>query len=403
MKKILITCAGYPPDIKGGGEKSTQLIAQALSALGHEVTVLTCAASPGERMDSDGKTRVIAIASPNIYWNFSGEHSAVEKLIWHFKDNYNEQAVEQVEKALRDLRPDVVLTSTIENFGPAVWIACSRQDVPVVHVLRSYYLRCFKGTMYANGRNCTSPCAKCRTLTLGRRRATRYVQGVIGISRYILEAHDSLFQSSLKQVIHNPVRIQNELTPLQDGNDGVVFGYLGRIEPEKGIDELLASFSTLPDSCSLVIAGSGQPEYVAYIRDKYRSERIRFLGWVDAAEVYRQIDYVIVPSVWNEPFGRIVVEAYSHGVPVIAAARGGLTELVEEGLTGTLYDADEPGALPAAFLRILEQHDQRSRMREAAFSKAMEFSQSSVGLRYSNFLSQVIKHHRALTGKLATV
>src|SRR5690606_20049215 len=52
-----------------------------------------------------------------------------------------------------------------------------------------------------------------------------------------------------------------------------------------------------------------------------------------------------IPSLWHEPFGRVIFEAYAYGVPVIGTNRGGIPEIIEEGNTGFIYDPDQPQQL----------------------------------------------------------
>jgi glycosyltransferase involved in cell wall biosynthesis len=390
VKRILIVCSGYPPDIKGGGEKSTQILAQGLSARGHEVRVLAAACKDEERVDTDGRTHIKMVHSSNIYWNFTPGASLLRKLCWHALENYNPVAIHLVEKEIREFQPDIVVSSTIENFGPAVWQACNRLNVAVVHILRSYYIRCYKGTMFSNGENCESLCMKCRCLTIGRRVATKYVDGVVGISQFILSQHSTLFPNALTVVIPNAVQAVDAPISPRQANSVVTFGYLGRIEPEKGIVEILETFQQLPDDCHLIIAGSGKPGYESLLRHRYASERIRFLGWVDAGSVYSMIDFAVIPSLWNEPFGRVVIEAYAHGVPVIASARGGLCELVSNGRLGYLFDPSIVGDLRTACLRATGSIASYDEMSALAKREALRYRPSEIVEQYETFFDQIL-------------
>ena len=395
MNRILVVCSGYPPDIKGGGEKSTQILAQGLSAKGHEVRVLTVADQDGERLDVDGRTHIKMVHSSNVYWNFRAGQSLLGKLFWHAFDNYNPVAIRMVEKVIHEIKPDIVVSSTVENFGPAIWQACRRLGIPVVHILRSYYIRCYKGTMFSRGKNCASSCVKCRVLTLGRRYAARHVDGVVGISQFILNQHKALFSTALTIAIPNAVQpLDMHIKPRQPGNV-VTFGYLGRIEPEKGIAEILETFRQLPENCHLVIAGHGKPDYESQLRQSFACERIQFLGWVDADSVYSMIDFAVIPSLWNEPFGRVVIEAYSHGVPVIASARGGLSELVSDGRLGYLFDPSKQGDLRRACLRAAGGIATYDLMSASVRAEAQRYGTSEIVERYEKFFDQILNKTNA--------
>ncbi|WP_297813168.1 glycosyltransferase family 4 protein [uncultured Methylophaga sp.] len=388
MKKLCIIAAAYPPNIKGGGEKSTQLLAQGLSYLGNEVTVLTV--DHKVHQFRDGEVLVKAIRTPNIYWNFKHSQPPVRKLIWHFKENVNPRAVRSLLAELETIQPDAVLTSTIENFGNSVWVACHQLNIPVAHILRSYYTLCFKGTMFRQGQNCKSRCLSCRTGTIGRARSAARVNGLIGISDFILQKHRPYFSNALKTVIFNPVEAPPDVN-IDDESASRRFAYLGRIEPEKGVELLLQAFQSLPDDYELKIAGTGKEDYVQHLKQKYPSARIQFLGWVAAEDVYREVDFVIVPSMWNEPFGRTVIEAYSHGRAVIASARGGLKELVKEGETGQLFEPDDPEKVRAACLAAVANQLASRSVRLKLQQHAERFSVSTIAAQYDAFIEQMIE------------
>jgi glycosyltransferase involved in cell wall biosynthesis len=390
VRKILLVCAAYPPDIKGGGEKSTQILAQSLSALGHVVRVLTISDRPGLRLDSDGRTQVCSIRSPNIYWNFRPGATRMHKLLWHALDNFNPSAVRAVQQAITAFGPDVVVSSTIENFGPGIWLASHRCGVPVVHILRSYYVCCLRGSRYLGGHNCATPCLECRVLSAGRQRASALVQGVVGISDFILQQHASLFGAAARAVIPNGVEPGQQTARALRSDAVVTFGYLGRLEPEKGVVQILEAFSQLPAHCHLVLAGDGKPQFIAALRKRFAGERIRFLGWVSADSVYPMIDFAVVPSMWNEPFGRVVIEAFAHGIPVIAAARGGLRELVNPPHTGYLFDPDQPGALEHSCRQAAAQVAGYGAMSRRVREESGLYRPALIAQRYDAFLTEVL-------------
>lgn len=389
MKKVCIVAAAYPPNIKGGGEKSTQLLAKGLSQLGNAVTVLTIDNEESEFEDED--VHVQTIRSPNIYWNFKHAQPAFKKLIWHFKENFNPRAKSTILEKLKLIKPDAVITSTIENFGNSAWEACHVLNIPVAHILRSYYTLCFKGTMFNKGKNCEQRCVSCQAGTWGRVNSAAKVNGLIGISDFILSKHTPYFKNAIPKVIYNPVQSDIEINETQSTQR--VFGYLGRIEPEKGVELLLEAFQSLPDDYQIKIAGTGKEEYVQYLREKYPSDRIQFLGWVAAEEVYRTVNFVVVPSMWNEPFGRTVIEAYSYGVPVIASSRGGLKELVVEGETGQLFDPNDPNNFRQACLDAVNNNLASIQVSLAVKKYAERFSVDVISEQYDAFLNHMIREY----------
>jgi len=114
--------------------------------------------------------------------------------------------------------------------------------------------------------------------------------------------------------------------------------YVGRLSPEKGLSCLADSVENSPNiRIDIIGTGTAGLALEAFPQFKLR-------GWKPANEVYeamRNAAYLIVPSIWYETFGLIVIEAFACGLPVIASSIGALAELVEDGQTGLLF---EPGS-----------------------------------------------------------
>jgi glycosyltransferase involved in cell wall biosynthesis len=165
--------------------------------------------------------------------------------------------------------------------------------------------------------------------------------------------NSGLFPSAHSKVIANTHGwSQSDLKSIREGADGFLgngllrFLYLGRLEREKGIVELceafLQAFARFP-SMQLDIAGWGTQELE--LRDKYgKSPAINFLGAVAGKakqDALRNATVVVVPSLVDEVFGLVTVEAFAFGKPVIASNVGGLPELVRQGETGWLVEAGQ--------------------------------------------------------------
>ena len=339
---ILMIASGYPPDIRGGGEISTQLLAECLVQQGQSVTVLS--AADRESRETVKGVAVHRIPSPNIDWNFDKDRSAANKLLWHVGENWNPRARAVVRREIDAVKPDIVVTSTIENFGGEAWRAAHVAATPVVHILRSYFLLCWQGAMFRRGQNCAGPCLECRLATVGRRDATRRLSGIVGITRFILQAHQDagLFssQAAAGQTVILPDPVM-EISAARSAGHSLRFGFLGMLTPNKGVERLLETWALhRPEGSVLSIAGTGRAEYVASLK-AVAPDGVEFTGWVSSEDFLDTIDFLIVPSVWNEPFGRIVVEAFARGVPVLGSRTGGIPELIDVGQTGDLFDSTE--------------------------------------------------------------
>ena len=156
-----------------------------------------------------------------------------------------------------------------------------------------------------------------------------------------------------------------------NGARGPVVGFVGRIEPRKGVLDLIAAAPAIraaSPGAEVVIVGDDPwdafPDYLAQVR---AARDVVHVPWHDNAPgVMRHFDVLVAPS-HQEPFGTVVSEAMAVGTPVVATRVGGLAEVVDDGVTGLLVEPGEPDALAAAVLDVLGRSDAMSAAaREAA-------------------------------------
>jgi len=165
-------------------------------------------------------------------------------------------------------------------------------------------------------------------------------------------------------VLRSPKRRRHE----PGGNHGprraLRVGYVGTLVWHKGVHVLLAAVRGLPAAgYELKIFGSPDvfPEYAAELRTHAAGLPVRFMGAFDhdrVADVYAQIDVLVVPSLWLENSPLVIHEALMAGIPVVGARIGGISGLVDDGRTGLLYDPASPAELEAV-LRCLIENPER--------------------------------------------
>ncbi|MBE7219818.1 MAG: glycosyltransferase [Caulobacteraceae bacterium] len=167
---------------------------------------------------------------------------------------------------------------------------------------------------------------------------------------------------------------------------------MGRLHPVKAHDTALRVLARLPGAV-LWIAGAGplEAELRAEAARLGVAGRVRWLGWrEDASALYRAADVCLFPSRF-EPLGNVVIQAWAHGLPVVAAAAAGPAALISPGEDGLLAPVDDDAALAAAVRRLLEEPGLRARLAERGRAKAAaEFGREAVLARW-----------RALFGRLA--
>jgi glycosyltransferase involved in cell wall biosynthesis len=354
---VVLIASFYAPIVSGGSELVAQNHAEALAARGHAVCVLTLG-EPGSgvvRTTLNGVS-IIRVESNHLHFRGSARPRNIELVAWHACDMYNVRMAAVVRQHVSAWRADIVVCHSIHGWSAAIWPAIRSLGVPVVQILNDLYLRCIRFSMFKNHR-CAHPCISCRAFRLPHRRLSRSPTAAVGVSRFVIEnlVEAGYFDTvSLRTHIYNVSHLdtRSRRTPPLEG-PSVVFGFIGAISAPKGIEALLSAFRAVArPHWRLRIAGSGTVSFERYLRASYVDERIEFLGRQDPATFYLGLDVTVVPSLLNDSFPSVVLESLIHGRPVIAARRGGIPEMVDEGSSGLLFEPENEGELESALIRF---------------------------------------------------
>jgi glycosyltransferase involved in cell wall biosynthesis len=148
-----------------------------------------------------------------------------------------------------------------------------------------------------------------------------------------------------------------------------------RLVPEKGIDRFVAALAALRTPVRAVIAGSGpvEDELKRQAHDAGLDARVHFAGWQSAGAIerlYAAASAVVFPSVWDEPFGLVGLEAMAHGKPVAAFDVGGVREWLADGVTGLLAPRGDVVHLAAALDELASNRERASALGTAGRARA---------------------------------
>jgi glycosyltransferase involved in cell wall biosynthesis len=190
------------------------------------------------------------------------------------------------------------------------------------------------------------------------------------------------------EVVPNGVAQRQPRPPLS-GKPTVAFA--GRLVREKGVDVLLRAFAKvvqqIPEA-RLVVCGDG-PERVSIemlAAQLGLAPCVAMLGFRPNEEVeriFREAWAVAIPSIWEEPFGQVAIEAMMNGVAVVASSSGGLGGIVRDGQTGFLVPPGDANAFAAALLRLLGDRGLAERQGRAGHKLAIaEFSETQMVDRF---------------------
>ncbi len=396
--KIAFLSSRFPPDFIGGGEWSTATIASGISELGNDIHVF-CGAKE-DKEEEFGLVRVHRRKELHGLW---------DKPL--FEQRKSRHIAYKMRKYLQDF--DIIHA---HDFRSALALAELKLPNSFVTV-RDFAPICgTTNNMWWNGASCTG-CSwsnvtrRCHRVVeapavrkpfrvwqykynLGyRNRCYQRLSNQVYISEALRKRVASRLELSVNsRVIHNPV--SNEwFKPLVGEKPIPRITYIGTVESYKGISLLIQAFArcskTVPKA-SLQIIGSGRDldRYKKLAKDLGTS-KILFSGRLGQQDVIKQIDQslaVVQPSLWEEPFGRTIIEAYARGKAVIASETGGLKETFKEG-TGFLVkpSVEEIGDA----LKIIFTHpDDAMRMGVIGRKYAEEnFTARKIGQQYLNFYS----------------
>jgi glycosyltransferase involved in cell wall biosynthesis len=155
--------------------------------------------------------------------------------------------------------------------------------------------------------------------------------------------------------------------------------YAGRLVADKGVHIIIQAMDDLINrrglagQASLSLAGSGDPEYEAKLHALTAAmglgHHISFLGRIPREEMpllYQGHDLLVVPSLWPEPFARVLLEGMASGLAVIATGEGGTSEIIRDGQNGLLFATGEAHDLADKIVALHEEPMKRARLSAAA-------------------------------------
>ncbi|MES2707681.1 MAG: glycosyltransferase family 4 protein [Verrucomicrobiota bacterium] len=355
--RITIANQFYHPYHEGGAEKSVQFLAETLKDRGNEVTVVTTTCDGAENsVDLNGVT-IKYYNQPNICNSHPVRPTGVKKLIWHLLDAYNPTGHAFWTRILKETRPDVLHTNMLGGLSCAAWSAASALGIPVVHTLRDYHLLCPKNSMFKDGKDCVTPCARCQVFAAPKKWLSKKVQVAVGNSRKTLDRHleNGFFPNAEPRVIHNMFSPSagSRKAPSTGASGPILLGYFGAINEKKGFGLLLQCLAAQPKGKFRLLVGGKMrddmsPEWKSWA-DTVQPE---FLGWTTPRDFFGKIDCLVAPAIWQEPLPRVIIESINFGVPVVATDVGGQAELIVDGVNGVLVKNATPAELGDALLAL---------------------------------------------------
>ena len=320
---------------RGGEDAVVESEIALLRSHGHEVETYIRSNDDVSRMSSLGLAR-------QTLWSVRTLHEIVD-LVCRFQ-------------------PDVIHAhNTFPLISPSLYWAAARARVPVVQTLHNFRLMCLNALFLLEGKVCEDCIGQlpwrgvARACYRGSHAASGVLAGMLSlhrglgtyrnkVARYITLnefCRGKFIEGGLpaERVVVKPNFVDiSEIPPVP--RSGLLF--VGRLSAEKGLLTLAKAMALLPVT-KLRVAGDG-PE--SGLLD--RVVGVTKLGNLLGDAVHQEMRHalaLVVPSIWYETFGLVVIEAFACGTPVIASRIGALAVLVRNGKTGLLFEPGNPREL----------------------------------------------------------
>jgi len=333
--RIIYINSFYDPYIPGGAEITLKNLAEGMQNKRHEVMIITLWEGKNIKEDYINNIKVVRLPIKNIYFPFKLRPNVLKRNLWHLIEVYNPFVINNLKSIIDYFKPDIISVHNTQGWSaPVLWKFLKRNEFPFIQVLHDQYLLC-PTNMFKNNQICQQQCNVCKTLRFMYKKNSNFVTGAVGVSKFILnrlKSYGYFKNAKFNEVIYNSRNIANfkyNLNYRKKVNKDIIFGFIGTLAPNKGIELLLKVFNENKKSnWKLLVAGDGNKEYVKYLKDKYKNSNIKFLGKIHPDQFYPYIDCNIVPSLWEENFPGVIIESFIFGKPVIGSKIGGIPEMI---------------------------------------------------------------------------
>lgn len=323
---------------------------------------------------------------------------------------HSHEAVEKIGRLIDATRPDLMHCHNIyHQLTPSIIGAAKARGVPVVLTLHDSKPVCPAYTRLSQGRPC-SDCLdgdfsnvlkkRCADGSRGKsallyieavvqRRMRNYerVDQFIAPSRFMRDSVLHRFKSEQVALLYNGVDASS--VPQGGSDEGYVL-FLGRLSAEKGVETLLRAHESAQGAWPLWIAGTGP--LAAEYRQRYQTAN--FVGHLAGEQLKNAIagaSVVVLPSECFENCPMSILEAMAYGKPVVGSRMGGIPELIEEGVTGFLFEPGNSNTLREVLASLMGDPALRSHMGKHARHKVeREFSLEQHNQRLMEIYTSVV-------------
>jgi len=326
---------------------------------------------------------------------------------------YQKEMYEVLKAILLDIDPDLVHVTHLGNHTAVLIDVLSDLGIPAVATLTDFFGFCSNSRLQAvDGSLCSGPdrsrknCVACTLNAVGRSNASKwyyrllsrpavalvaasvlskvnwgklaeivndlverpdllaqrysYYSAAVAPTRFLASAYKSNGLEVPLHEMHFGVDVSRARKPSIETSCALRFGFIGQLSPHKGADILIEAFRELPDGrARLSIYGdsSGMDDYVVSLKRSANGLPVEFCGTFVSGEidaVFAELDFLIIPSRWYENSPLVLLSSLACHTPVIVSDVDGMSEFVEHGRNGFLFERENVDSLREIFIELID-------------------------------------------------
>ena len=379
--RILIIIHGYPPFYMAGSEVYTYNLAREL-AKNNEVFVF-------HRIEDKSQPlyQITDTVSEGVNIRYINNYEPNDAV---FYDKYlNPRIDDEFRNYVKIVNPDVVHIGHLSHLSTQIPIIAKREfGLPVLFTIHDFWMFCHRGQLInpENWKICPLPnieqCTRCAAFHYNNpdfpaeqiRQRTEHIRHVIDCVDVFFAPSHTLEQFFIEMGVErekifyskygfNISAIKNHK---KSNRSEVVFGFTGRIIHTKGVHLLCEAFSKVEGNARLVVWGDADSEYGRDLMQKFSGKNIEFKGRYhndELQQVLDSFDVLVCPSIWLENAPLVIQEAQAAQIPVLVSDRGGMAELVHDGIDGFTFKLGDADDLRKKMQRIVDNPEMLSALK----------------------------------------
>ncbi|MDF1844266.1 MAG: glycosyltransferase [Rubripirellula sp.] len=400
--KFLFPTTFYPPYSFGGDAIFLERLALALTAEGHEVDVVHCTDAYHSLQSNPRQSEPKFHPNLTVHSLRSGVGLLSPLLTHQTGDAWFKS--KRIRELIRKKNFDVIHFHNPSLLGiQSLELALQADEAVVLYTAHEHWLICPMHVLWKNNRRpCDKPaCIRCSLMagkppqlwryTSKLKRASKHVDRFLAPSRFTARLHHERgFEEPMRHLPNFVERVDCDWQdPKTPPHPRPYFLYVGRLEPIKGVQTLIASWKQITD-VDLVIAGSGSSRETLE-KQAGDNPRIHFAGQIPQDELggyYANAIGLIIPSITHEVFPLVIIEAFARKTPVIVRKIGGLPEAINDSSGGFIYSNHDE--LVNAIDQLRQSQSLRQQSGERGYQHFLEHWSREAHLRkYMALISEV--------------